>query len=85
MVKCPGSQVTVIRHRVTVTISMIRMKIVGALMKKLGGRTSTDIPLCRGNQQSSTVAAGISQFFQLASICFSGNGVHLQERGKNMG
>ena len=75
MGKCPGSQVTVIRHLVTVTISMIRMRIVGALTKKRGDRTSTDIPLCRENQQSSTVAAGISHFFQLALIYFSGNGI----------
>ena len=69
MGKCPGSQVTVVRQRGTVTISMIRIRIVGALTKKRGDRTSTDIHLCRGNQQSSTVAGGISQFiFQSALI-----------------
>ena len=78
MVKCPGSHVIVIRRRVTITISTIRMRIVGVLTKKRGGRTTTDILLCRGNQQSSTVAAGIRQF----SIYFSGNGIQFQETGK---
>ena len=69
--KFPGSQVTVVRRRVTVTISMTRMRIAGALTKKRGGRISTDIHLRRGNQQSSTAAAGISQTFELASIYFN--------------